>query len=147
MIVKFRQSTLVGLPEKILHFTITETLQVVLHRCFQPILINVCCPKVMHIDETYFALTNHALGKLHNFAEWSCKFADWNRSRGCHTPPHPPLAPGLSELSATYYSRVLWYVHNHCLCQDSPSAVINLILGDYFHFPFSLLLFNDWEAL
>ena len=37
---KFRQSTLVGLPEKILHFTITETLQMA-----------ICLPNVMHVEQ------------------------------------------------------------------------------------------------
>ena len=34
---KFRKSTLVGLPEKILHFTITETLQMAISECFQEV--------------------------------------------------------------------------------------------------------------
>ena len=34
---KFRKSTLVGLPEKILHFTITETLQMAISECFQQV--------------------------------------------------------------------------------------------------------------
>ena len=37
---KFRKSTLVGLLKKILHFTITETLQMAISECFQLILIN-----------------------------------------------------------------------------------------------------------
>ena len=39
---KFRQSTLVGLPENILYFTITETLQIAISGYFQLILINAC---------------------------------------------------------------------------------------------------------
>ena len=34
---KFRKSTLVGLPKKILHFTITETLQMAISECFQQV--------------------------------------------------------------------------------------------------------------
>ena len=34
---KFRKSTLVGLPEKILHFIITETLQMAISECFQQV--------------------------------------------------------------------------------------------------------------
>ena len=34
---KYRKSTLVGLPEKILHFTITETLQMAISECFQEV--------------------------------------------------------------------------------------------------------------
>ena len=40
--VYFRKTTLVGLPEKILHFTIAEPLQIVICECFQPMLINAC---------------------------------------------------------------------------------------------------------
>ena len=42
VVVKTRQSTLAGLPEKILNFTISETLQMATSECFQLILINAC---------------------------------------------------------------------------------------------------------
>ena len=55
---------MVGLPEKILHFTITETLQIAIFECFQLILINDCCPNGMHVEQRILHQRNTPQGNF-----------------------------------------------------------------------------------
>ena len=89
---KFRQSAVVGLPEKILHFTITETLQIAISECFQLILINDCWPNGMHVEQHILYQGNTPQGNLTILSTEVANLPSVTGSGGCRTPSHPPSA-------------------------------------------------------
>ena len=74
---------MVGLPEKILHFTITETLQMAISECFKLLLINACRSNIMHVEQRILHQRNTPHG---NFTILPTEQAQG----GCRTPHIPP---------------------------------------------------------
>ena len=97
---KFRQSAVVGPPEKILHFTITETLQIAISECFQLILINDCWPNVMHVEQRILHQGKCTILPT----EVANLLTETGSGGGVAPPPHRPLAPSLRTTVASIVS-------------------------------------------
>ena len=88
-----------GLPKKILSFTITGTLQMAFPWCFWLILINVCWPKVMHVDQRILQQRHTPQGNVTILPTEILDLPTEIGLGGCHTPTSPLSAgPAFSQI-------------------------------------------------